>query len=86
VEANDVIYPLLGCPGSMKIAKNWYPIIDYEKCTGCLTCVNFCPHEVYEASSNPRKPKVINPENCVEFCRGCQRICPTGAISYFGDP
>ncbi|WP_083830159.1 4Fe-4S binding protein [Thermococcus zilligii] len=40
---------------------------EYEKCTGCLTCVNFCPHGVYEV------------------CRGCQRICPSGAISYYGD-
>lgn len=66
------------------MAKNWYPIIDEEKCTGCLTCVNFCPHEVYEVSDTG-KPKVVNPENCVEFCRGCQRICPAGAISYFGE-
>nr|WP_276813876.1 4Fe-4S binding protein [Desulfurococcus amylolyticus] len=29
------------------MAKNRYPIIDYEKCTGCLTCYNFCPHKVY---------------------------------------
>jgi NAD-dependent dihydropyrimidine dehydrogenase PreA subunit len=63
----------------MKMAKNWYPIIDYDKCTGCLTCVNFCPHGVYDASEG--KPKVVNPENCVEFCRGCQRICPTGLFS-----
>jgi len=50
-----------------------------------MLSVNFCPHEVYEVPSNPRKPKVVNPENCVEFCRGCQRICLAGAISYFGD-
>lgn len=69
------------------MAKNWYPIIDYEKCIECLTCANFCPpHGVYEVPSNPGKPRVANPpENCVEFCRGCQRICPAGAISYSGD-
>ncbi|WP_461864077.1 4Fe-4S dicluster domain-containing protein [Thermococcus sp.] len=67
------------------MAKNWYPIIDHEKCTGCLTCANFCPHGVYDVPSNPGKPTVANPENCVEFCRGCQRICPTGAIRYSGD-
>ncbi|MBP1911672.1 ATP-binding protein [Thermococcus stetteri] len=65
------------------MAENWYPIIDYDKCTGCLTCANFCPHGVYDISGG--KPKVVKPKECVEFCRGCQRICPTGAISYFGD-
>ncbi len=25
----------------------WYPVIDYKKCVGCMTCVNFCPHGVY---------------------------------------
>nr|WP_232216698.1 4Fe-4S binding protein [Desulfurococcus amylolyticus] len=29
------------------MAKNRYPIIDYEKCTGCLICYNFCLHKVY---------------------------------------
>ncbi|ADM28112.1 4Fe-4S ferredoxin iron-sulfur binding domain protein [Ignisphaera aggregans DSM 17230] len=65
------------------MAKTWYPVIDYEKCIGCLTCVNFCPHEVYTVENG--KPKVVNPDNCVEFCRGCQKLCPTGAITYNGD-
>lgn len=25
----------------------WYPRIDYDKCIDCLSCVNFCPHDVY---------------------------------------
>jgi NAD-dependent dihydropyrimidine dehydrogenase PreA subunit len=28
---------------------------------------------------------VVNPDNCVEFCRGCQKICDHEAITYFGD-
>jgi NAD-dependent dihydropyrimidine dehydrogenase PreA subunit len=66
------------------MAKNWYPIIDYSKCTGCLTCYNFCPHEVYDIGSDG-KPIVVNPENCVEMCRGCQKICPSSAIIYNGE-
>jgi NAD-dependent dihydropyrimidine dehydrogenase PreA subunit len=65
------------------MAKTWYPIIDDEKCTGCLTCVNFCPHGVYR--ENGGKPEVVNPLECVEFCRGCQKLCPAEAITYFGD-
>ncbi|QOR94771.1 ferredoxin family protein [Thermosphaera chiliense] len=66
------------------MAKNWYPVIDYEKCSGCLTCFNFCPHDVYEVRGDG-EPLVANPSNCVELCRGCQKICPNEAISYRGD-
>ena len=62
------------------MAKNWYPIIDYSKCNGCLTCANFCPRGVYAVEDG--KPVVVNPLECVEFCRGCQKLCDYGAITY----
>jgi len=66
------------------MSKKWYPIIDYEKCTGCLSCVKFCPHDVFEEKDG--KPFVARPENCVDFCRGCQKgACEFDAISYAGD-
>jgi NAD-dependent dihydropyrimidine dehydrogenase PreA subunit len=65
------------------MAKTWYPMINEELCANCNTCVDFCTHDVYE-SSDP-KPKVVHPDNCVEFCRGCSKICPSEAITYFGD-
>lgn len=65
------------------MAQTWFPVIDYEKCVGCLTCYNFCPNGVFSLDGD--KPKVDNPLACVEFCRGCQKICPEGAISYYGD-
>jgi len=64
------------------LAKNWYPIIDKEKCTQCHQCVDFCPHGVFTIDDDGY-PKVINPEACVEFCRGCSKICDSEAISYF---
>jgi len=66
------------------LAKNWYPIIDKEKCIQCYQCVNFCSHDVYEVGQDGY-PNVKNPDNCVEFCRGCQKICPNEAIKYFGE-
>jgi NAD-dependent dihydropyrimidine dehydrogenase PreA subunit len=46
--------------------------------------MEFCPHEVFEEKDG--KPSVKNPENCVEFCRGCQKgACDNNAISYFGE-
>lgn len=66
------------------MSKKWYPVIDYEKCTGCLSCVKFCPHDVYEEKDG--KPVVVRPENCVDYCRGCQKgVCEFGAISYDGE-
>ncbi|NPV53211.1 MAG: ferredoxin family protein [Firmicutes bacterium] len=64
------------------MAKTWYPVIDRDKCTECLECVNFCPHGVYAVIDG--KPVVVNPDNCVEFCKGCSKICPSEAIHYEG--
>jgi NAD-dependent dihydropyrimidine dehydrogenase PreA subunit len=65
------------------MAKNWYPIINEDLCINCNTCVDFCTHDVYK--SDDQFPQVINQDNCVEFCRGCSKICPSEAITYFGD-
>jgi NAD-dependent dihydropyrimidine dehydrogenase PreA subunit len=65
------------------MAQTWYPIINENLCTSCNSCVDFCTHGVYE--NGDLYPKVVNPDNCVEFCRGCSKICPSEAITYFGD-
>ena len=65
------------------MAKTWYPIIDASLCINCNTCANFCTHGVY--MEGDEVPEVANPDNCVEFCRGCSKICPEEAIKYFGD-
>jgi NAD-dependent dihydropyrimidine dehydrogenase PreA subunit len=62
------------------MTKNWYPIIDYSRCVGCLTCVNFCPHGVYTEKGG--KPFVKNKEACVDLCKGCEKICPEKAITH----
>lgn len=66
------------------MARDWYPVIDYEKCTGCLKCLNFCPHGVYELGPDG-KPRVAYPENCIELCHACAWICPNNAISFDGE-
>lgn len=65
------------------MAKNWYPIVNEALCANCNTCVDFCTHGVWQ--SDDSHPVVVNPDNCVEFCRGCAKICPNDAITYFGD-
>lgn len=66
------------------MAKNWYPVIDILTCMECGTCVNFCPHGVYDKQKSP-VPVVVNPDGCIDHCHGCQKKCPAGAISYVGD-
>ncbi|NPV27559.1 MAG: ferredoxin family protein [Firmicutes bacterium] len=65
------------------MAKDWYPIIDEEKCSGCLICANFCPHDVYEIVDE--RPLVVRPDNCISRCHGCENQCPELAIRYYGD-
>ncbi len=66
------------------MTKTWYPVINYEECTECGACTEKCTHGVYDLDKAPR-PVVINPEGCIEGCKGCGKLCPSGAIEYFGD-
>jgi NAD-dependent dihydropyrimidine dehydrogenase PreA subunit len=60
------------------MTKDWFPIINYDECIGCMTCVKFCPHGVYTEKDG--KPFVKNSEACVDLCKGCEKICPQKAI------
>jgi len=66
------------------MSKTWYPVVDYEICEECGTCVGMCPHAVYDLEKNP-VPLVVNSDGCIEGCHGCGSKCPAGAITYFGD-
>jgi NAD-dependent dihydropyrimidine dehydrogenase PreA subunit len=65
------------------MAATWYPAIDADTCSNCNSCADFCSHGVFEQGDD--HPIVVNPNACVEFCRGCSKLCPTESISYFGD-
>jgi len=65
------------------MSKQWYPVINYEKCTECGACVEKCSHGVYRKEAAPR-PVVVYPEGCIQGCTGCGSLCPSGAIEYFG--
>ena len=63
----------------------WFPTIDYEKCTGCLTCVKIdkdAGHNVYEVGGDPPRPVVKNPYSCVVGCQTCAKMCPNNAITF----
>jgi NAD-dependent dihydropyrimidine dehydrogenase PreA subunit len=58
----------------------WHPTINYDECINCGTCVDYCKMGVYNLEK--QKPVVKNPNNCIVFCTGCERQCPSDAISF----
>ena len=66
--------------GIDRIEVQWFPTIDYDKCIGCMACLNKCKKGVFLEEEG--KPKVANPYNCVVGCTGCQKVCPNEAISH----
>lgn len=52
-------------------------VVDNDKCTGCGTCVETCPVEVFEI--NDEKSVPVKVEECL-VCRACEAQCPEGAI------
>ena len=53
------------------------PIVDEPKCTGCGTCAEICPMQVFEITD--KKAKVKNPSACIA-CRACEVQCPEECI------
>lgn len=59
----------------------WYPVIDFERCTDCLECLNFCLFGVYGVNEN-EGILIEQPDACRNGCPACSRICPVGAIMF----
>ncbi len=58
----------------------WYPTIDYDKCTACDVCVDFCHDNVYDKQGD--KVVVARPYDCLVSCESCRSRCPVEAISF----
>lgn len=59
----------------------WYPVIDYDRCTHCGQCHQFCLFGVYEKDDDG-KVTVKHPRSCKNNCPACARICPETAIIF----
>jgi NAD-dependent dihydropyrimidine dehydrogenase PreA subunit len=59
----------------------WFPVIDYNRCTNCGQCLEFCLFGVYEKDGEGRVA-VAQPEACKTNCPACARICPRAAIIF----
>ena len=62
----------------------WFPVIDYERCTGCMQCLSFCLFGVFDRASDEGGNRVTvgRPANCKTNCPACARVCPAGAIIF----
>jgi L-aspartate semialdehyde sulfurtransferase ferredoxin len=59
-------------------------IVDFEKCSGCGTCIDACPVQVYELDEETKKTKVTNPAECLD-CKACEIQCEAEAIQIISD-
>jgi NAD-dependent dihydropyrimidine dehydrogenase PreA subunit len=62
-------------------AERWYPVIDYERCTNCGECLEFCLFGVYDRDE-AGLIKAVAPAACKPGCPACSRVCPAGAIMF----
>ena len=63
--------------------RRWYPVIDYDRCTNCMECIDFCLFGVYGVDSLERI-LVEEQDNCKKGCPACSRVCPENAIVFPG--
>jgi NAD-dependent dihydropyrimidine dehydrogenase PreA subunit len=62
-------------------SRRWYPVIDYDRCTNCMECVDFCLFGVY-GMDGVENILVEQPDNCRKGCPACSRVCPENAIIF----
>jgi 2-oxoisovalerate ferredoxin oxidoreductase delta subunit len=64
--------------------RTFRPVIDYDKCTYCMICWEYCPEAAIKLEKIKVKGKVkFKPVIDYEYCKGCGicwEECPTGAI------
>ena len=61
--------------------RRWYPVIDFDRCTNCMECVDFCLFGVYGLDAADTI-LVEQPDNCRKGCPACSRVCPENAIMF----
>ena len=64
-----------------KVSRRWYPVIDYDRCTNCMECIDFCLFGVYGVDALDRI-LVEAQDSCKKGCPACSRVCPENAIVF----
>ncbi len=63
------------------LTERWYPVIDFDRCTHCYECVEFCLFGVYEVDPAEEVHAAV-PDNCKPGCPACSRVCPAAALIF----
>lgn len=69
--------------GAIKIIDN-LPVIDYDKCRGCMVCAEKCPRHCIWVDTAMIKKAFVNENKCIS-CGKCNTACSFGAIQGDGD-
>ena len=59
----------------------WYPVVDYDRCTGCGECQEFCLFGVFDVDEEGTTV-AASPGLCKPGCPACSRVCPATAIMF----
>ena len=57
------------------------PVIDYDLCEGCATCVEYCP-EVFEMRDDDKAYVKDDPKCDTCDCQEAADTCPVEAITF----
>jgi NAD-dependent dihydropyrimidine dehydrogenase PreA subunit len=71
----------IASPSTGPNRRRWYPVIDFDRCTNCMECIDFCLFGVYGIDHNDII-LVEQPDNCRQGCPACSRVCPDQAIMF----
>lgn len=69
------------------MANKGKPVIDRERCKGCLLCARSCPMKVLAADGTPNSwgyypSRAVAEEKCIA-CGNCYQVCPDVAITVY---
>ena len=58
--------------------------INFDNCTGCGSCIDACPVEVFELDEKISKTKIVALAECLD-CKACEVQCPEECIEVISE-